>query len=279
MARQREFDMADVLDRATRLFWRRGYAGTSLNDLEAETGIGRTSIYAAFGGKEGLFLQVVDHYDATYSVKLRRALAAGGGVRAAIERYFAELLAAFADPGLPLGCLITNVAVEGDKGATRLGRKIAASIGRTEDVFYQLIRDGQVSGEVEPAVDARALARYFVAATHGLSTMAKGLPHTSAQKDVVAVILSDLDGRLRPKVRAGRRARVVATAPRTCPAPHRRRVGSHRSTSAVSTIDQPGSTAAARAIGKNAAMMPPMNGTNRMRPANIPHKMAPAYAP
>ena len=215
MARQREFDMADVLDRATRLFWRRGYAGTSLNDLETETGIGRTSIYAAFGGKEGLFLEVVDHYDATYSVKLRRALAAGGGVRAAIERYFAELLAAFADPDLPLGCLITNVAVEGDKGATRLGRKIAASIGRTEDVFYQLIREGQLNGEVDGAVDARALARYFVAATHGLSTLAKGLPHTSAQKDVVGVILSDLDARLRPKLRAGTRARILAGPART----------------------------------------------------------------
>jgi TetR/AcrR family transcriptional repressor of nem operon len=207
MARQREFDTAEVLDRATRLFWRRGYAGTSLNDLEAETGIGRTSIYAAFGGKEGLFLEVVDHYDAIYSIKLRRALAAGDSVRTAIRRYFEELLAAFADPDLPLGCLITNVAVEGDKGASRLGRKIAASIGRTEDLFFRLIRSGQLNGEVDASVDARALARYFVATTHGLSTIAKGLPNASAQKDVVTVVLADLDGRLLP-----RRARV-ATAP------------------------------------------------------------------
>jgi AcrR family transcriptional regulator len=74
MSRPREFDRADVLDRATRLFWRHGYGGTSLNELEAEMGIGRTSIYGAFGGKEGLFLEVVDHYDATYSFKLRAAL-------------------------------------------------------------------------------------------------------------------------------------------------------------------------------------------------------------
>jgi TetR/AcrR family transcriptional repressor of nem operon len=193
MARQREFDCDEVLDRATRLFWQRGYGGTSLRDLEHAMGIGRTSIYAAFGGKEELFLAVVDHYDRHYSIKLRQALAAGGGVRAAVERYFDELLKAFNDPGLPLGCLVTNVGVEGDRGTTRLGRKIAASIARTEDVFYELLRDGQARGEIDRAADARAMARYFVAATHGLSTLAKALPNPSALVDVVAATLGTLD--------------------------------------------------------------------------------------
>jgi AcrR family transcriptional regulator len=212
MSRPREFDTAEVLDKATRLFWKRGYGGTSLTDLEAEMGIGRTSIYAAFGGKESLFLDVVDHYDATYSVKLRRALATGRTVREAVEGYFDELLAAFVDPDLPLGCLITNVAVEGDRGATRLGRKITASIGRTEDVFYQLFREGQARGEVELSVDARALARYFVAATHGLSTLAKALPTVEPLRDVVAVILSDLETRLRPGAPAGARGDAPSRA-------------------------------------------------------------------
>jgi len=198
MPRPREFDLTEVLDRATRLFWQRGYGGTSLNDLEAAMGIGRTSIYAAFGDKESLFIAAVDHYDATYSNKLRVALKAGDSIRSAVTRYFDELLIAFNDPDLPLGCLITNVAVEGDRGATRLGRKITSSIARTEDVFYQLFRDGQATGEIELAVDARALARYFVAITHGLSTLAKGLPNTASLNDIVAAVLADLDQKLRP---------------------------------------------------------------------------------
>lgn len=218
MSRPREFDTAEVLDKATRVFWRRGYGGTSLSDLENGMGIGRTSIYAAFGGKESLFLDVVDHYDATYSHKLREALKTSRSVREAITRYFDELLAAFSDPDLPLGCLITNVAVEGDRGATRLGRKIAASIGRTEEVFYQLFRDGQASGEVAPSVDCRALARYFVSITHGLSTLAKGLPNPTALTDVIRVVMADLDNRLRPgasgTARAGRGTRSVAARPK-----------------------------------------------------------------
>jgi TetR/AcrR family transcriptional repressor of nem operon len=198
MARPRAFDRAEVLDKATRLFWRRGYGGTSLNDLEAAMGIGRTSIYGTFGGKESLFLAAVDHYDATYSIKLKRALVSGTSVRDAIEGYLDELLKAFADPDLPLGCLITNVAVEGDRGTTRLGRKIAASIGRAEDVFYQVLREGQTRGELNRSVDVRALARYFVSMTHGLSTLAKALPNTSAVNDVAATILAELDRMLQP---------------------------------------------------------------------------------
>jgi TetR/AcrR family transcriptional repressor of nem operon len=198
MPRPREFELFDVLDRATRLFWQRGYGGTSLNDLERAMGIGRTSIYAAFGGKESLFLQVIDHYDANYSAKLRVALRSGGSTRASIERYFAELLTVLSDPETPFGCLLTNVAVEGDRGATRLGRKIAQSISRTEDAFYEVLREGQARGDVHPDVDVRGLSRYFVATTHGLSTLAKSHPSASALKDVVAAALVNLDGQLNP---------------------------------------------------------------------------------
>lgn len=214
MPRPREFELFDVLDRATRLFWQRGYGGTSLNDLEQAMGIGRTSIYAAFGGKESLFLQVIDHYDANYNAKLRVALRSGANARASIESYFAELLRVLSDPEMPLGCLLTNVAVEGDRGVTRLGRKIAQSISRTEDAFYEMLRDAQTKGEVDRDVDARGLSRYFVAVTHGLSTLAKSHPSASALSDVVDVVLSDLDGLLNPRTVQARGGEAsVARAP------------------------------------------------------------------
>jgi len=213
MPRPREFELFDVLDHAMRLFWQRGYGGTSLNELEQAMGIGRTSIYAAFGGKESLFLQVIDHYDANYNSRLRAALRSGGTARAAIERYFKALLAALSDPDMPLGCLLTNVAVEGDRGTTRLGRKIAQSISRTEDAFYDVLREGQASGEVGPDVDVRALSRYFVAATHGLSTLAKSHPSASALSDVVNAVLANLDGLLKPAATVERRQEIPIPRP------------------------------------------------------------------
>jgi TetR/AcrR family transcriptional repressor of nem operon len=193
LARPKEFDREKVLDRATRLFWERGFGGTSISDLEAAMGIGRTSIYAAFGAKEDLFMAAIDHYDATYSIKLRNALNSGLPVRQAIERYFEELMIAFGDPDLPLGCLVTNVAVEGDRGTTRMGRRIAASITRAEDTFYRVLRQAQVEGAIDPRTDVRAIGRYLVASTHGLSALAKATSDIYALRDVVAVILSSVD--------------------------------------------------------------------------------------
>jgi TetR/AcrR family transcriptional repressor of nem operon len=190
VARPREFDIDAVLDCATRLFWQRGYGGTSLADIEAATGLSRTSIYAAFGDKEGLFVSVVGYYDMHYAAQLRAALCRAATARAGIDAYFERLLAAFADPDLPLGCLVTNVAVEGDRGATRLGRRIAASIALTEDAFHALLRRGQLAGEVAPLADARAVARQFVAVTHGLSVLAKASAQPSVLHDVVRTTLA-----------------------------------------------------------------------------------------
>lgn len=175
-----------------RLFWQRGYAGTSLAEIEAATGLSRPSIYAAFGDKEGLFLQVVDYYDAHYSARLRAALCRAATACAGVDAYFVRLLAAFADPDLPLGCLVTNAAVEGDRGATRLGRKIAASIALTEDAFYARLRRGQIDGEVASRADARAAARQFVAVTQGLSVLAKASAQPSVLQDVVRITLASM---------------------------------------------------------------------------------------
>ena len=63
--RPRQFNPDDVLDRAVEVFWERGYAGASLDDLTAAMRLNRPSVYAAFGDKHSLFLAALDRYGAT----------------------------------------------------------------------------------------------------------------------------------------------------------------------------------------------------------------------
>ena len=62
MARPREFDVDEVLDRATELFWTRGYEATSVQELVDTLGVNRASLYATFGDKAQLFAAVLDRY-------------------------------------------------------------------------------------------------------------------------------------------------------------------------------------------------------------------------
>ena len=71
--RPRAFDMDKALDAALDLFWRKGYEGTSIADLTKAMGINPPSLYAAFGGKETLFHQALDRYEAAHAVFWCRA--------------------------------------------------------------------------------------------------------------------------------------------------------------------------------------------------------------
>ena len=62
MARPRKFAEGDVVAAARDEFWTRGYAATSVDDLTAATGLGKGSLYGAFGDKHGLYLRALDDY-------------------------------------------------------------------------------------------------------------------------------------------------------------------------------------------------------------------------
>ena len=72
MARRREFDEQAVVANAMELFWRQGYRATTPRDLLTATGLSKSSLYATFGSKEGLFLAALDAYLDDQVVKMLR---------------------------------------------------------------------------------------------------------------------------------------------------------------------------------------------------------------
>src|SRR5215212_1579071 len=85
MGRPREFDIDQALDRALKVFWRKGYEGASLPALTKAMGINRPSLYAAFGNKEALFRQAIDRYIDGPAAHAREALNESSA-RAVVER-------------------------------------------------------------------------------------------------------------------------------------------------------------------------------------------------
>src|SRR5271156_2850321 len=85
--RPRGFDAEKVLDRALKVFWRKGYEGASLPDLTGAMGVNRPSLYAAFGNKEALFRKVIDRYASGPAAYVGEALEEPTA-RGVVERLF-----------------------------------------------------------------------------------------------------------------------------------------------------------------------------------------------
>src|ERR1700677_3548464 len=86
--RPRDYDPEIALTRAMDLFWASGYAATSLDDLSGAMGMNRPSIYAAFGDKEALYRQALDHYQTGVRAAIKEALAEERPLRQALGDFY-----------------------------------------------------------------------------------------------------------------------------------------------------------------------------------------------
>lgn len=168
MARPRTFDETEVLDRAVQVFWTHGYEGTSVTDLEAATGLGRQSLYNAFGDKRQLFVRALQHYHRAAAEG--RAGLKGTGLDA-IAAFFATSIDFLTGSGERRGCFLTKARLEaGDQeGVPAVCRNSEASIRAfLRERLDEAEREGSLRVGAAPEVAAGMLATW----AHGLSAAA-----------------------------------------------------------------------------------------------------------
>jgi len=183
MARHKDFDPDLALDKAMRLFWRRGYHATSIQDLVEATGINRASLYATFGGKEELFLAAVERYLAEVNRARLSKLQGNPSPRAAIRGYFDDLIDFATGDGRRLGCMLTNAAVEFGERGDRIGQRVYGLFDEVEEALTVLIERGQKAGEIDTARDPRASARFLLTMINGMRVMSRVKPDETWMRD------------------------------------------------------------------------------------------------
>ena len=172
MARPREFDEADVLARARDQFWSTGYAGTSIDAIAAATGLGKGSLYGAFGSKHELFVRVFERYCADRVASAMQELC-GPDEEALprLRRYLRGIAEATATDTRRRGCMLA-------KGTSELSEHDPAIASRARETFELLeeaitanIEAAQRLHDVDPGADARALAQLLLATTRGIEAL------------------------------------------------------------------------------------------------------------
>jgi AcrR family transcriptional regulator len=173
MGRPRSFDTATVLQAVEEQFRATGYAGTSLDDVAAATGLGRGSIYAAFGDKHELFMRSLGEYCERNEASVAAAL--DGPDDTALERLRAFLLAQaqVGVGGTGRTCMATKFAVELDEQDPDARARVAQMFAALQRRLRDCILAAQRNGDVEPSADADLLAKLLTTTTRGLDVMAR----------------------------------------------------------------------------------------------------------
>jgi TetR/AcrR family transcriptional repressor of nem operon len=193
MARRKEFDRDEVLEKAMEAFWCQGYEATSIEDLVKHMGINRGSLYDTFRDKRTLFLEAIAHYDNTVTSKAIAELEAPGSAKQAIANYFQSLVERATLDRQRRGCFLTNSVVELAAHDPDAASRLAANLQRLESAFYNALVRAKAEGEISQHKDIRALARFFTSSLQGLRVMSKVNPEPSALQDAANVIVSVLD--------------------------------------------------------------------------------------
>lgn len=175
MARPRSFDQDAVLRAVRDQFWATGYAETSVDDILAATGLGKGSLYGAFGDKHTLFLRVFDDYCTAVTEAGRQAL--DGPDAGAYGRLRAHVLAvadATASDVCLRGCLLAKATAElaaQDPAVAARGRQTFEAL---EELIASCVAAAQRAGDIKADADPARLAGLLLAVLRGIEALGKG---------------------------------------------------------------------------------------------------------
>lgn len=172
MARPREFDHDAALQDAIQVFWAKGFAATSTEDLLAAMKIGRQSLYNAFGDKHALYVAALDAYQRKsvdgHIQRLEAPASALDGIRALLIGLVPD-----DDRLRAMGCMGVGSACEFSTSDADLVEMRQASYARLQNRVLARLREGQATGEIDPALAPDEAADFIQMTMTGIQLAAR----------------------------------------------------------------------------------------------------------
>jgi len=172
MPRKPAYDRDDLIARARDLFWQRGWAGTSMKDLEATLRLKPGSFYAAFGSKDALFELTLERYGREGLARIK-ALAEEHGPFKALQLFPRRVIE---NPDAPAkACMLAKTLLELQAQGHPLAETANQGLTRMEDAFAELFACAQDAGQIDLSYDPAALARRYQSDLLGLRVSSERL--------------------------------------------------------------------------------------------------------
>jgi AcrR family transcriptional regulator len=194
IGRPREFDRSAALEAAMVLFWRKGFAATSMNDLCDAMDVRSPSLYAAFGSKEALYLEAIQRYVEIFGPPVWDGLAQGATARAGVQNLLLAATESLPESHVtPGGCMAALAAVcdEWPAGIAGVVRKIRVEM---LGMLRSRLEAGVANGELPATTDVEGLSRFYFSVYQGMAVQARDGAGAPELKGVVAAAMSAWPG-------------------------------------------------------------------------------------
>jgi AcrR family transcriptional regulator len=147
--RPRSFDETGALEKATQVFWSKGYDGVTIDDLVAGMGVGRPSLYAVFGDKRAIFLRVLKAYAERKGARASKVLLSPGTLRDSLVGFLRHAVESATEKESARGCLLVCVAPLVDDAEVRqfIQNAAARGVGLVEGRFQDAISAGEIPSD------------------------------------------------------------------------------------------------------------------------------------
>jgi TetR/AcrR family transcriptional regulator, copper-responsive repressor len=187
MARPREFEEDRVVSQALRVFWTKGFVGATVSDLSAATGLGRASLYAAFGDKEGLLLATISHY----RTEFRKQVAFIDQRPTPMEwlRMFFKMISDQRGRGKPRGCFVQACTEQKGYSNRETKNALADANAETQEMLSKCVSKGQKDGVIIGDRSAADITSFLVMLVHGVnSSGCAGRSVANIQQDITIAL-------------------------------------------------------------------------------------------
>lgn len=192
MGRNKAFDEDQALDAVAELFWKQGYEGTSLSDLEAHLGLGRQSLYNAFGDKRSLFLKALERYASWNAESLVAPLLRPEAGLKDLRHYFDSLVDFLTPEGERRGCLVANSLLEIGAEDDAVVERCRGNQAQVLEGFRNALGNGVATGELPKSTEVATTAHLLMAQTYGFTVLSKSGMSRQELRAIVGALLEGL---------------------------------------------------------------------------------------
>ncbi|MCH9661341.1 MAG: TetR/AcrR family transcriptional regulator [Bacteroidetes bacterium] len=192
MPRTEEFNRTNVLDKAILVFWKKGYNGTSMQDLVDATGLNRSSIYNSFGSKMALYHESLKKYQGDSGALFERVNEQHRNALERIGLLFIYVMEDIVGDSEKKGCMLINCFTEMGNQDGQLRDLLEGNQDRLIGIFDDLVQKGQMDGSIRNNEESQLLAHYLVNAFQGFRITGLSVQDPKTLKSIIQNILKTL---------------------------------------------------------------------------------------